>query len=373
MKGITRYVLRQTLLLTVAFTAIFSAAIWLVQSVRFIDLIVNRGLSLEVFMEVTALVVPRLVEIVLPISIFLAILFSYNRLISESEMVAMRAAGLSQAGLARPALLLGLVGTALLFVLTSFLLPAINREYKDLQFAIRSRFSAALIQEGVFNTLSDSLTVYVRARDRAGDLSGVIVHDTRDPRHPITLFAERGALVPTNTGGRVLMVNGSRQEFDAQSNKLSILSFSSYTLELPGAGDVPGGRMREPSERYLHQLLWPDPESVREFGPGLDTELHLRLVAPLTALVFTCIPLSCLLPGEFNRRGQGRRIFAAIALATAFEIADLACKNLASHLPAALPLLYVDCVLPIALCAWLLLVRDGRWPWLPRGIAVTSS
>ena len=372
MNGLTRYVLKQTLLLTITFTLVFSAAIWLVQSVRFIDLIMNRGLSIAVFVEITALVVPRLVEIVLPIAIFLAVLFSYNRLISESELVAMRAAGLSQARLAMPALLLGAIGTVLLFGLVSYLLPAINREYKDLQFEIRNRFSSALIQEGVFNTLSDNLTVYVRTRDREGDLGGIVVHDTRDPQRPVTLFAERGALVATSSGGRVLMVNGSRQQFDEQTGKLSILSFSTYTLELPGSPDTPGVRLREPSERYLHELVSPDAQSVQWYGQAMAAELHLRLVAPLAALVFTFIPLSCLLPGEFNRRGQGRRILVAVILAMLFEVIDLAGKNLANRVPLALPLLYIDSFVPIAICTWLLL-REGGWPWFTRGAAATSS
>src|SRR5579871_2853160 len=231
MSGLTRYILRQTLFLTAAFTLVFSIAIWLIQSVRFIDLIVNRGLSLGIFVEVTALIVPRLVEVVLPIAIFLAVLFSYNRLISESELVVMRAAGLSQGRLARPALLAGAIGTALLLAMSTYLLPVVNREFKDLQFQIRNRFSSALIQEGVFNTMSESLTVYVRSRDRRGELGGIVVHDTRDPLKPVTLFAERGALVGTPEGERVLMVNGSRQQYDETTGRLSILSFSSYTLE----------------------------------------------------------------------------------------------------------------------------------------------
>ncbi|HUK07299.1 MAG TPA: LPS export ABC transporter permease LptF [Stellaceae bacterium] len=372
MNGLTRYVLKQTLLLTLTFTLVFSAAIWLVQSVRFIDLIVNRGLSLAVFVEITALVVPRLIEIVLPIAIFLAILFSYNRLISESELVAMRAAGLSQARLAWPAVLLGAMGTLLLFALTAYLLPAINREYKDLQFEIRNRFSSAFIQEGVFNTLSDNLTVYVRSRDREGDLGGIVIHDTRDPQRPITLFAEHGALVATTTGGRVLMVNGVRQQFDEHTGKLNILTFDSDTLELPGASDTPGARLREPAERYLHELIWPDAQSQQMYGLGIAAELHMRLVAPFAALVFAFIPLSCLLPGEFNRRGQGRRILAAVVLAMIFQVLDLGSKNLATRVPAALPLLYVDCFAPIMICAWLLL-REGGWPRLLRGATATSS
>ena len=86
MRGLTRYVLRQTMMLTLAFTLVFTAAVWLVQSLRLIDLIVNRGLSLGIFFKLAVLILPRFIEIVLPIAIFLAVLFSYNRLISESEL-----------------------------------------------------------------------------------------------------------------------------------------------------------------------------------------------------------------------------------------------------------------------------------------------
>src|SRR5499433_945422 len=155
MQSLTRYVLKQTLTLTLAFTLIFSAAVWLVQSLRLIDLIVNRGLSIGLFLELAMLIFPRFVEVVLPIAIFLAVLFSYNRLISESELVVMRAAGLSQATLARPALILAAMGALTMLALSTYLLPAAFREFKDLQFEIRGRFASALIQEGVFNTISD--------------------------------------------------------------------------------------------------------------------------------------------------------------------------------------------------------------------------
>jgi len=366
MKSLSRYVLKETLTLTFALTLVFSAAVWLVQSLRLIDLLVNRGLSVGLFMELAMLIFPRFIEIVLPIAIFLAILFSYNRLISESELIVMRAAGLSQTTLARPALTLAGIGALILLVLSTYVLPAANREFKDLQFEIRNHFASALIQEGVFNTLSDRLTVYVRSRDRRGELGGLIIHDTRDPKRPVTLFAEQGALVDTPDGPRVLMANGSRQQFDEDGGKLAVLSFERYTLDLQNNKEVVAARQRQPDERYLHELLFDNDEaSRRAFGTGLTLELHLRLLAPFAAIVFALIPLVCLLPGDFNRRGQGRRILAAIVCAVLFQIIDLGCKNLASHNMAAVPLLYLDMLLPIAAGAWLLM-REGRWPWLPR-------
>jgi len=361
MRGLTRYVLGQTLMLTLAFTLVFTAAVWLVQSLRLIDLIVNRGLSFGIFFKLAMLILPRFIEIVLPIAIFLAVLFSYNRLISESELIVMRASGLSQITLARPVLMLAGAGVMALLALSTYLLPAAFREFKDLQFEIRGRFASALIQEGIFTTISDRFSVYIRTRDRQGELGGILIHDMRDPKKPVTLLAERGALVDGPNGPRVLMVNGSRQQYEVDTGKLAVLSFDRYTLELASGKDASSARPREAEELYFHELL----------GPGapanLGSEMHLRLVTPFDALVFALIPLACLLPGDFNRRGQGRRILVATILAILFEVMDLGTKNLASHNLTALPLLYLETFLPIGVAMWLLL-RDGRWPWLTRPI-----
>ena len=93
MHSLTRYILRQSLGTTLFVTIALSAAIWLTQSLRLVDLIVNRGLSVELFFYLGILILPRFIDIVLPIGIFNAVLFTYSQLIAESEIVFMRAAG----------------------------------------------------------------------------------------------------------------------------------------------------------------------------------------------------------------------------------------------------------------------------------------
>lgn len=105
MDGITRYIFRQTLL-AAAFVALsVTCAIWLTQSLRFVDLIVNRGLSLTTFLFLVMLLVPNFLAIALPISAFLAVLFTYNKMNNDSELIALRATGLGPIALARPALI----------------------------------------------------------------------------------------------------------------------------------------------------------------------------------------------------------------------------------------------------------------------------
>ena len=102
MAKLDRYILRQCFGAMVFITAALSAAIWLAQSLRLIDLIVNRGLSADVFLYLAILILPRFLDIVLPIGAFIAVLFTFNRLITESELVVMRSAGLSHVALAKP-------------------------------------------------------------------------------------------------------------------------------------------------------------------------------------------------------------------------------------------------------------------------------
>jgi lipopolysaccharide export system permease protein len=384
MHGLTRYILRQTLGTTLFVTAALSAAIWLTQSLRLVDLIVNRGLSIELFLYLGILILPRFIDIVLPIGIFISVLFTYNKLIAESEIVVMRAAGMSQFGLAKPAFILSGIGVVILFALSAYFLPTANRAFKDLQFEIRNKLVSAVLQEGTFTTISDNLTVYVRKRDANGEMTGFLVQDERDKEKPITIIAERGAFVETDSGTRVFLVNGNRQQMDRATGKLSVLTFEKYTLDLSDGQGATTVRIREPQERYLGELFFPaanettstaseqNASDVRTFRNSLRLEGHQRLIVPLTAIAFAVTPLVTLLYGEFNRRGQIRRILLAVVLALLFETLDLGLRNLAVRYPAGIVLMYLNALLPIAIgCIFLL--DDNRRLTLRRAPAAAAA
>src|SRR5438067_8424710 len=120
MSRLDHYILRQCFGVTIFVTAALSAAIWLAQSLRLIDLIVNRGLSIDVFLYLALLILPRFLNIVLPIGVFIAVLFTFSRLISESELVVMRSAGLSHLALAKPVLMLAALACLILTSLSAY-------------------------------------------------------------------------------------------------------------------------------------------------------------------------------------------------------------------------------------------------------------
>jgi len=364
MNHLDRYILRQCLGVTLFVTGALSAAVWLAQSLRLVDLIVNRGLAAEVFLYLALLILPRFIDIVLPIGAFIAVLFVFNKLTAESELIVMRAAGLSPLALAKPVMILGGIGFVVLMSLSAYFLPASNREFKDLQFEIRNRFVSSLLQEGTFTTVTDKLTIYIGSRNERGEVLGVLINDERDPQQPVTIYAERGAFADTAEGSRIIMVDGNRQRYDRVSGKLSVLTFERYTLDLATLRDAPIVRFREAQERFLDELFFPPAGLDATTYRSLIVEGHQRLAVPLSIFSFVMIPLACLLPGEFNRRGQLRRVLLAVFFALLFQSTDLVIKNLAASHYAAIPLMYFIDLLPLGLGFGMLVfggIRFGLW------------
>lgn len=360
MSAIGSYIFRQGLIATVAITVGLTFAVWLTQSLRLIDFIVNRGLPAGTFFAFVALLLPSFIGIVLPIATFCAVLFVYHKLIMDSELVVLRAVGMSQVQLARPAFLLALVMTGVVYTIMLYFLPASYRTFKDMQYELRSDYSTVLLQEGAFNTIGDAITVYVRERTADGELLGILVHDMRDPETPVTMMAERGALVQGPSGPRVVMANGNRQEREVTDGRVSMLYFDRYTVELAQFQDTLHTRWRDPKERYLHELLGPPQHPAdTQYRSELIAEAHQRLVMPLYTIAFVCVAMAALLSGEFNRRGQTRRVLVAILVIAILEAQALTLHDLTVRTVKAVPAMYAGALVPTAI-ALIVLLRGAR-------------
>src|SRR6516165_11613281 len=121
---IDRYIFRQLALALIAVTGGLTALVWLVQSLRFVELVVNHGLSFMVFIELTGLLIPSFVAVILPITTFVVVQFIYQRLAGDREITVMRAAGLSPFALSRPALAVALLAMAACYWLNLVVVPA---------------------------------------------------------------------------------------------------------------------------------------------------------------------------------------------------------------------------------------------------------
>jgi lipopolysaccharide export system permease protein len=359
---INRYIVSQLSLALVLVTAGLVALIWLTQSLRFIQIIVDHGLSPFVFVKLTALLVPSFLATILPITSFIVILFIYTRMSGDRELTIMRGIGLSDVSLARPALAVAGGAMVLCYVLNLGLVPASLGAFRDYQFEIRNQIAAFLLQPGVFTQVSGDITVYVQSRGADDSLRSILIEDNRDPTAPATILARTGQLVVDSHGPMVLLQNGSRQQIDPKTGRLDLLTFSRNILSLAQASNNNTQEGIDAAEAPMSALLHPAASLPPEQQAKWLVEAHRRMTAPLTALSFSLIGLVATLGGVFRRHGGLLRPAGAVATVTLLVALGLGVNNLAARDTTLLPLIWVQTLLPGLVAGWMLIRQTG-----PRG------
>ncbi len=366
MLALSRYIFRQLAIGMVFVAAGLACALWLSQSLRYLDLIVDKGLSLLAFLRLTALLLPNVFVFILPISLFAVVLFTYNKLATDRELVVMRAAGLSDLQLARPTLVLALIFTAVGYLLTTWVTPESARSFREMRWESYNEFSGLIVREGVFNEVAQGLTVYVGERESHGTVHSILVHDKRDRQQPVTMWAQSGRIVEGPAGPRVVMENGTRQEVTRGTGDLSILEFDRYTLDLVSPRTASGLGRGKPREWTMRDLMRADRATLdHERFVDAKTELHQRLSLPLYNLAMALIALACLFSGEFSRRGQTGRMLLAVVLGVAALGAALGTNSLTLDSLARWPVMYLA-PLGFIIASLMVLAAEARRPWWGR-------
>ncbi len=327
MRRYVHYIVRQLAHSTLLTALTLTSIVWLTQALRLMDFIVNQGVGIDMFLWLTVLLMPSLLLMILPIAVFIAAVFIYHRLKSDSELVVMEAAGLSRWALVRPAMLVATAVALIGYIIAFWIMPVAYGKFRETQKYLRDNYASVLLQEGVFSSPVEGLTVFVRERE-GGGFKGILVHDNREEGLAVTMMAEEGRLATTPQGQRFYLTNGNRQEM--RHGRLSLLNFDSYTLDLSLYGKDSGTRPPDPREMFLPALLergeLPPDEIVKRRG-----ELHQRILWPLYTFTLMLTGLAILLTGEFSRRGSFWRVVLASLTVAGLSVLALALRNLVAE------------------------------------------
>ncbi|MFT7593458.1 MAG: lipopolysaccharide export system permease protein [Paracoccaceae bacterium] len=318
-----RYVLSQFLLFFGFFALILVAVFWINRAVVLFDRLIGDGQSAMVFLEFTALTLPNLIRMVLPMAAFAASVWVTNRLNSESELTVMQATGSSPWQLARPAMAFGLITAFMMSILTHVLLPASTSQLALREAEVAHNITARLLTEGSFLHPSTGVTFYIRQIDPDGTLRDVFLSDRRDPQQSVVYTGARAFLVRDGDQSNLIMVDGMAQRMDTQNRTLSTTIFADFSYDISTL--IKKGDARARNIRAIPTLeLFSDSPTITEaegYTPGqLADELHQRFARALVCIAVTMIGFSSLLLGGYSRFGVWRQALLAFVLLIFLEV-----------------------------------------------------
>jgi LPS export ABC transporter permease LptG len=306
-------------------------------------LIIKRSLSGAVVGKLLLFILPNIVVLTLPMSLLFGILIAVGRLSSDSEIVAMRALGISTRTIYRPVFLFSFVIAVLNFYLINSVMPESNRQFVALQAELTTSAAENVVKPRVFHTGYANLMIYVDDVDSAtGQWKGVFVADSRtdestDPSTPqemANLTAQRdqedlAALSQQGVGQRVIVAKsgslaliGATKEIwmnltgaethvwdPRRTDRYDLTRNETQRIRLPSVGgsfdaSTLGRSLREMD---LRQLL----EQQRKYARGTGennrvarnmarVEIHKKFAIPFACIAFGVIGLPL---GITNRRG----------------------------------------------------------------------
>jgi lipopolysaccharide export system permease protein len=354
MNLLERYILRIAFSAFAGVLLALTAVIWITQALKELDLLTSKGQTILMFLTVTGLSLPTLVTVIAPVALFIAVIYTLNRLNGDSELIVMSAAGMPPGRLLRPFLGLAAAVCGLVAVMTLYVMPASFQELRDLITKIRADFVANIVKEGQFTTLDNGITFHFRERSGQG-LLGIFLQDRREEGKTVVYLAERGQVAEAQGQSYLILENGTVHRQQPNTRDSSMIAFQRYAVDLAAFNQDEGQVVYKPRERSTAQLIFPDEsEFYYTFQAGrFRAELHDRFSAWLYPLALMFIAFAALGDARTTRQGRGTAVALAVVAVVALRIAGFAASSATVRTPLGIIAVYGAPLLAVLISAGL--------------------
>jgi lipopolysaccharide export system permease protein len=295
-KILDRYILRELAIPFVLGLAVFTSILLIVRILKLVEMVVNRGVPLGQMLRIFSYILPAFLEVTVPMALLLAILVAFGRLSSDSEIIALRAAGIGLYRLLAPVAGFATVVALLTLGLSLYARPWGNSLLRTGLYEIIRTRAVAGIKPKIFNDEFSGLVIYVDRIEPASDtLEGILIADTREPSMHNTVYAENGSVF-TNEALQTLTLRlerGGIYSAGAGGDGYQDTRFTTYdiTLDLNTALAQLRNRPKDASEMTLTELRAAIAANAAQGAPSFAerVEVQRKFSIPFACLVFAAL------------------------------------------------------------------------------------
>jgi lipopolysaccharide export system permease protein len=349
------YIFNQLLRTTLALTSVLMGIIWLFQTIRILELVVNRGAAVGDFLIMSVASMPLWLMIAIPISGFIAVNWVFSRILADRELLVMQSIGLSPLQLAKAPIALGVLLTAFLAVNTVYILPTSFSVYKDLQFKLRNSIPTILLRNGVFIEVVDDMTMFIGSRDDDDVMRDIFIHDARIADRIITMTAQSGEFIRREGSPTLILQNGERSERNAAGQSGAVLLFESHSVTITRNSSQKTERaIIDNNEDSISNLLSADAAHSPKYYLQRHAEGHYRIASPWLGLGLALLSAAIILRGQIRRDLWTRRANLNISACVLVIIAVVVSRGWVTNNAHLWPFIHLSVLAPIILAFWLL-------------------
>lgn len=298
MKIYIKYILKNLLKYFVLILFILTMVVWITRTTRYIYYITDYGLSFVNFIVIIVNVLPNLLMLTLPISSFMSIIFSYNKLIKNNELIIFQNLGLKKINFLIPVFIFSFFVSILYYTITLYLLQLSNIKFEKIKLSMRNDAVKVLLNNTNFNSFQN-ITLY--AKEKNNDILYSVflyIKSNEKTNYDNIIYASSGKIVGTN----IIFYNGNIQEFKKNESSLKTIFFDKYTIDISKYYDIDDAKVFDYDLMSLKELFQIKNNKI------VNAEIANRLLSPILSITLSILACMLILNIKFSRNENNKSI-----------------------------------------------------------------
>tara|TARA_B100001029_G_scaffold173258_1_gene171953 strand:+ start:496 stop:1641 length:1146 start_codon:yes stop_codon:yes gene_type:complete len=286
----------------------FSAIVWAVQAVNYLDLIVDDGHAVSIYLGYSLLNISKIFTKFIPLSFLLALFLTILKFEDESEFMILWTAGLNKIRVVNFFLVVSLLVTFIQIFFAGFVNPEVLNHSRSLIRSSNIDFISSMIKTNQFNDTVEGLTIYVQEKDENDIMKNIFIRDdnkvlkgleTSKDSGSLTIFAKKGRIEKKDRN-YLSLENGTIQTQN-KNNEITSINFKKTSLLLKGmkTKSIVQPKLQETSSLILFECLFKKNlkkkllncaersklDALSEFNRRLGMPLYIPYVALLSCFL----------------------------------------------------------------------------------------
>ncbi len=286
-----------------------SVIVWAVQSVNFLDLIVEDGHSVALYLKYSMLNVVKILTKFIPLSFLISLIVTIEKFDNDNELMALWTAGLSKVKIVNFFFKVSLLVTVLQLFLACLVNPTILNHSRSLVKSSDINFVASTIKTNQFNDTVEGLTIFAEEKTDDGFFKNIFIRDeskilksldSDQNTSNLTIFAKKAKIFDDN-GANALVLHEGTIHSEKKEGKIKVVDFRKTRLNLSGmkTKSITQPKVQETKSQILIKcflrnnnekklLNCPDQEKI-EVLSEINRRFGMPLYVPFVALLCSFI------------------------------------------------------------------------------------
>ena len=297
---------------------LLSVILFVQQASRFSDIFFSVNIPANLVWQLTLALIPNVIAFTCPMAMLVGTIIGLSKMQGDSELVAIRAAGVGNLQIAVPIVFLGILLSLFAFFVNLKGVPVAAALVRNVALKTAIQKLESPIEPGVFNTEVAGYTIYVKGGDvSTGRWNNIFIYNEDPTSGNVRLItSEKGRIDVTNQLSELVLENAS------VSTLPKVVGTGKYVSENVGEVRLAiktrrselieklGNQVGSPEELGLSELA-----AYAEGRQGKDRiEAQIlwqrRIILSISPLIFCLLGTAMIL--RFNRGGRGFAIVLAL-------------------------------------------------------------